>query len=190
MKKITNILLILILVTINANAVSSRYIYSATQHSNSVDVRLIAPENGLLCLGVYDNYTHQMKDVTLQETGIILNTQVVTVNLKRTPLSTEHVEAFLLDKETYAPLCAAVLADIVIPSNNPDPDPDPEPEPEPEPEPVASKYNYVLNTNSKIFHYPTCASAKRISSKNRQDYYGKREDVIAMGYTPCKTCHP
>lgn len=182
MRKSASIFLIAILVTINANAASSGYIYSATHHSDAVDVRLIAPENALLCLGVYDNVTHQMKDITLQETGIISNTRAVTVNLKRTPLSTEHVEAFLLDKETYAPLCVAVLADIVIPSDNPDP--------KPELEPVPSQYNYVLNINSKVFHYPTCASAKRISSQNRQDYYGKREDVIAMGYTPCKTCHP
>lgn len=50
--------------------------------------------------------------------------------------------------------------------------------------------DYVLNTNSKKFHYPTCGSAKRISAKNRQDYHGTRQEVIAMGYDPCGNCDP
>lgn len=50
--------------------------------------------------------------------------------------------------------------------------------------------HYVLNTNTKKFHYPNCGSAKKISEKNRQDYYGTREELIAMGYSPCGNCDP
>ena len=50
--------------------------------------------------------------------------------------------------------------------------------------------DYVLNTNSKKFHYPTCGSAKRISSKNRKDYHGTREEIISQGYDPCGNCDP
>lgn len=50
--------------------------------------------------------------------------------------------------------------------------------------------HYVLNTNSKKFHYEDCASAKKISEKNRQDYYGTREELIDMGYSPCGNCDP
>ena len=50
--------------------------------------------------------------------------------------------------------------------------------------------HYVLNTNSKKFHYANCHSAKRISAKNRKDYYGTREELIAMGYSPCGNCDP
>ena len=50
--------------------------------------------------------------------------------------------------------------------------------------------DYVLNTNSKKFHEPDCGSAKRISSKNRKDYHGSREDLIEDGYEPCKNCDP
>lgn len=50
--------------------------------------------------------------------------------------------------------------------------------------------HYVLNTNTKKFHYPGCASAKKISEKNRQDFYGTREELIAMGYSPCGNCDP
>lgn len=50
--------------------------------------------------------------------------------------------------------------------------------------------DYVLNTNTKKFHYPDCSSADDIKLKNRQEYSGSREAVIAMGYAPCKRCNP
>lgn len=50
--------------------------------------------------------------------------------------------------------------------------------------------HYVLNTNSKKFHLPYCGSVSEISSKNRSDFYGTREDVIAKGYRPCGQCNP
>ncbi len=49
---------------------------------------------------------------------------------------------------------------------------------------------YVCNTSSKKFHLPTCGSVKTISDKNREDYSGLREDLIARGYSPCKKCNP
>ena len=56
--------------------------------------------------------------------------------------------------------------------------------------PVSSGTTYVLNTNSKKFHYPTCSSVDQMSSSNRQDFTGTRDEVIAMGYDPCKRCNP
>lgn len=50
--------------------------------------------------------------------------------------------------------------------------------------------DYVLNTNTKKFHYPTCSSAKDIKSSNRSDYSGTREEIINQGYKPCGRCHP
>ena len=49
---------------------------------------------------------------------------------------------------------------------------------------------YVLNTNTKKFHYPTCSSVDDMKEKNKQIYTGNREDVINMGYVPCKRCNP
>ncbi len=61
----------------------------------------------------------------------------------------------------------------------------------PEEEPVASSGQaYVLNKNSKKFHYPNCSSVSRMKEKNRKDFYGSREEVLDMGYVPCKNCHP
>lgn len=49
---------------------------------------------------------------------------------------------------------------------------------------------YILNTNNRKFHAPDCQSAKDIKSKNKQEYTGARDDLIDMGYEPCKRCNP
>lgn len=50
--------------------------------------------------------------------------------------------------------------------------------------------NYVLNTNTKKFHYPSCRSVKQMSDKNRQDVVANRDELIAQGYDPCGNCDP
>jgi len=50
--------------------------------------------------------------------------------------------------------------------------------------------DYVLNTNTKKFHYPSCRSVKQMSEKNKSFYTGTREEVIDMGFDPCGNCHP
>lgn len=49
---------------------------------------------------------------------------------------------------------------------------------------------YVLNTNSMKFHYSWCKSVNRMSERNKQIFTGSREEVINMGYDPCKNCNP
>lgn len=49
---------------------------------------------------------------------------------------------------------------------------------------------YVLNVNTKKFHYSDCSSAKKIKAENRGTYSGSRDELIAMGYTPCGNCDP
>lgn len=56
--------------------------------------------------------------------------------------------------------------------------------------PTPAQYDYVLNTNTLKFHYPSCASVKRIKSTNRENFTGTRDQVIQRGYTPCKNCYP
>ena len=50
--------------------------------------------------------------------------------------------------------------------------------------------SYVLNTNTKKFHRPDCSSVGQMKDKNRQDFTGTRDEVIRMGYDPCKRCNP
>ena len=49
---------------------------------------------------------------------------------------------------------------------------------------------YILNTNTKKFHYPSCRSVKQMSDKNKATFTGTRDEVIASGYDPCGICHP
>ena len=49
---------------------------------------------------------------------------------------------------------------------------------------------YILNTGSKKFHYPTCSSVKDMSESNKQTYTGTREELISDGYSPCGSCKP
>lgn len=49
---------------------------------------------------------------------------------------------------------------------------------------------YILNTNSKKFHRPSCKLARDISEKNKKNYSGSREELINRGYKPCGSCKP
>jgi DNA-entry nuclease len=49
---------------------------------------------------------------------------------------------------------------------------------------------YVLNTNTKKFHYETCSSAMSISENNKDIYRGDRTNLIEDGYVPCGVCKP
>lgn len=49
---------------------------------------------------------------------------------------------------------------------------------------------YILNTNSKKFHKPSCSSVNKISAANKKSFTGKRSDLISQGYFPCGTCKP
>lgn len=50
--------------------------------------------------------------------------------------------------------------------------------------------DYVLNTNTKKFHKPSCSSANIIAEHNKELYNGSREDLIEQGYSPCLRCNP
>lgn len=77
-----------------------------------------------------------------------------------------------------------------VSTQTPAPIPAPTPEPDNTPSPVISNATYVLNTNTQKFHRPDCKHVKRISEKNRSEFTGSRNDVIAMGYESCQDCEP
>ena len=93
-------------------------------------------------------------------------------------------------------------APTLTPEPTPEPTPVPTPKPTPEPTPAhgadaeddtrsggsdPAGRHYVLNMNTMKFHYPDCKSADKIKPENRWDYTGTREEIIEMGYVPCKT---
>lgn len=54
----------------------------------------------------------------------------------------------------------------------------------------SGKVTYVLNTNTKKFHYPSCSSVDQMKDKNKKEVTCSRDEVIGMGYEPCKRCNP
>lgn len=49
---------------------------------------------------------------------------------------------------------------------------------------------YILNTNSKKFHSPSCSSVNKMAEKNKQEYSGDKNDLISQGYSACGICKP
>ncbi|MBR3475266.1 MAG: hypothetical protein IKH34_09425 [Oscillospiraceae bacterium] len=103
---------------------------------------------------------------------------------------------------TDVPSPAPELTDVPEPTLEPTPKPTPRPTPrptsrptpEPTPEPTAAPIpqgiSYVLNKNTHKFHYPFCSSVGQMAEANRINFQGTRDEVIAMGYEPCKRCCP
>ena len=52
------------------------------------------------------------------------------------------------------------------------------------------EWKYIINVNSQKFHLPGCQSVEKMSRKNMQGFNGSREELIEMGYEPCKNCSP
>ena len=46
---------------------------------------------------------------------------------------------------------------------------------------------YILNTNSKKIHLPTC---NKLPTSNKEEVYAIKEELINNGYSPCKLCNP
>lgn len=55
---------------------------------------------------------------------------------------------------------------------------------------VSKVQRYILNTNTKKFHLPSCSSVNDTLIKNRKSFKGDREKLIKEGYEPCKRCNP
>lgn len=54
----------------------------------------------------------------------------------------------------------------------------------------SNEASYVLNTNTRKFHLPTCKSVKEIREWNYMETTQTREEIINAGYSPCKRCNP
>lgn len=49
---------------------------------------------------------------------------------------------------------------------------------------------YVLNTNTKKFHYSSCRDVSKIAEKNYFETDKSREELLSEGYLPCGHCKP
>lgn len=83
---------------------------------------------------------------------------------------------------------------IVFDPLNPKPAPTPSPTPAPTiyrmPAVTAPPQDYVLNKNTRRFHYPDCRSVPEISQRNREDVFASRDELLARGFVSCGNCRP
>lgn len=49
---------------------------------------------------------------------------------------------------------------------------------------------YIINTNTRRFHLPSCSSVREMKESNRENFTGSREELIEEGYIPCGKCRP
>lgn len=83
----------------------------------------------------------------------------------------------------------AVIFDPLAPAPLPAPNPTPSPA-YVMPAVTAPPQNYVLNKNTRRFHYPDCKSVPEIAGKNREDVFASRDELLARGFVSCGNCRP
>ncbi len=147
-------------------------------------LREIMPEYAVISVGTDNSYGHPTEQVLsrLRDAG---------VKLFRTDLqgdiickSDGETVTFSVSKNesinTFDPLTAHTNPNTsTIPDNN-----------QPVPDKTNNTADYVLNTNSKKFHYEYCASTEKIKEENKSFFNGTRDQLILDGYSPCGNCDP
>ncbi len=66
----------------------------------------------------------------------------------------------------------------------------PSPTPEPEDDYSSGEAEYILNKNTKKFHYSWCSSVDQMKESNKIYFNGTSAQARKKGYVPCKRCNP
>ena len=94
------------------------------------------------------------------------------------------------DVDTLGTLSETTPISQAKPESTPTPTTTPTPSPKEDQNEDKTEISFVLNTNTKKFHLPHCASLKRMSEKNRKETGLTRDEIISQGYSPCGNCKP
>lgn len=137
---------------------------------------------GLLAFTTAGSHTSSSQEP--DSTATTTTTAVTTTTAAETTTTTTKATTTTTTTTTEATTTAA---ETTTAATEP---PAPAQEETPAEQPAGNTRNYVINTNTGKFHYPSCSSAKRISDANRSEYTGTRDDLIAQGYVPCEKCNP
>lgn len=49
---------------------------------------------------------------------------------------------------------------------------------------------FVIDRRTGLFHRPECEEVEKITSVNRQNFYGSKDDALAQTWQPCTICKP
>lgn len=141
----------------------------------------IMPQYAVISVGENNSYGHPTEEALsrLRDADV----KVYRTDMQGDVICTSdgNTVTFSVERNEDADTLAAVGPNSVQASNV---------QPTAAPADVPAGTEYVLNTNTHKFHYPSCSSVSQMSEKNKQYYTGTRDEVIAMGYDPCGRCHP
>lgn len=141
--------------------------HGSSSSSSPQFLKAVSPKYAIISVGKENSYGHPAQD-TLDNLSATGTTVLRTDFHGDITVTSDGKEITILTEKSPDP--ATLLGSLPV---------------VPEPETT-----YVLNSNTKKFHYPTCSSVYDIKAKNRQDVTLTREEIIEMGYVPCKRCHP
>lgn len=105
--------------------------------------------------------------------------------------TSEPIQEIIHSEPTTEPATESTTEATTEPTTEPAAEATAEPTTEPTTDPTEDEgQDYVLNTNTRKFHYPSCSSADDIKEKNKSYFHGTRDELIAEGFSPCGRCHP
>ena len=163
--------------------------YGSNDSTSDSFLQAVAPDYAVISVGEGNTYEYPTEEV-------LASLKAAGVKLYRTDLhgdihctSDGKTVTFDTEKTTNADPFAAPEKSSLEPEETPVVLDNPASQ-EDEPAEAAPGKEYVVNINTKKFHRPTCSSADEILPENRWDYIGTRDELIDMGYKPCKRCDP
>ena len=148
-------------------------------------LREIMPKYGIISVGKDNSYGHPTDDTLsrLRDADV----EIFRTDLQGDIFCTSDGNTVTITTERSATSEELMKSGAIVTSTN---TPESIEETTAAPSTTSATVDYILNTNTKKFHYPTCKSVKQMKEKNKKSFTGTREEVIAMGYDPCGNCHP
>ena len=155
--------------------------------STEAFINKVAPQYAVISVGKNNSYGHPTAEAlgTLSNVGAVLYRTDMQGDI--TAVSDGETVTFTTAKNADADTYGSVG---VVPTPTPEPTPTPTPTPIPAPDVTDYTTDYVLNKNTKKFHYTYCSSVKKMKDSNKLFFTGTRDEVIRKGYDPCGVCHP
>ena len=169
----------------NINSTVLKVGHHGSESSTSyVWLREIMPQYAVISVGKDNSYGHPTEEVLSRLRDAEVKTFRTDLQGDIICVSDGKNVTFTVERNADADVFGGIGGNSTQQTNPPETNP-----PETDP-PTDNGRDYVVNTNTKKFHYPSCSSADDIKESNRWEYHGTRDDLIGMGYVPCKRCDP
>ena len=142
------------------------------------------PQYAVISVGKDNSYGHPTEEVLSRLRDAEVKTFRTDLQGDIICVSDGKNVTFTVERNADADVFGGIGGNSTQQTNPPETNP-----PETDP-PTDNGRDYVVNTNTKKFHYPDCYSASKIADENKDTYTGTRDGIIAQGYSPCGNCDP